>query len=1370
MTQVKTQIRLMLEEGDILLSADAVARGAKLRGALVAAKPFNLITFLNKHLPEGADIPAEFAEVSVTAGEVVIDTVTNEYVFSLTTSARLNLAELAELEIRKIDFSYSRDAGNGKGTWMLKSEGALRCWKVAAETYRINIDGTLEMTIAEKSSLTFKAAEGGTSFRFPTLLPGQNQENVELEFGLTEIGLFHEKNDKGSDWSFSSTFGLKLHHLHETVASCLPPSFLSTLKIDNQGISVSLQEAVRYEFDLPQLTVQDKPAIPLGKAFLNLSELAFALGKEITVSAVAGIGIPSGLNNIFGVDAGQKPLVKLFKVYDEADKENSLMKFKFTAGTEGVKLLLVSSPFEAVKFVEEGGASWCYINLGDYGEIKFKVPEFSLDTQSGGFKASGGFQVVRPLSLPLGLFKQFLTSCNAEKAASILPDKLPLQSINIIDENNNFRVDEFMNLATGAGINIPENMKGFISELGKRMDKLPDGLKKFLNVKIPDGLTFDIVITPDGGVRFDVSVPEGSEPIRLLFPTPSPLPSLQGITLRSISFGEILAGNFFILQLDADFEQFDLSGIAAALLLPENTGLPLPDTRRLHTKLIVEKLFMIIDYKTIASVSGIPVPIPVPVFYNRLGVEYYGLQGLEMQTHIAFPMPKFSFSDLKKVFFNLIKFFSDKKYLLNPEEAPKDLDLKFLMEDNYIRLPDYLGGEMLGSKGKNVEISLYKSVAMLMNGIKTLSLDKVIQAMPLELRTGNTQASFAGLSANVQWVITTPAEFRDVAYKNISASPGQVNALMQVLPAYDPSIDQGQGLVVFLRGNTSLGNVANLETVFGLAASDASGFNTGFRFAGNVSGMFDLEAKGALMIARSPEGHPARFSANGSAYLELAGNRMFDGQISASNTAFGLNGKLNLFPEVSPLKVYGEVEGSINTEKVYLHGNVTAQLAGIVLANATATINNQLVQVEGEWLGQRLSLSLAKEEQLVKLSGNANVNLFDLQVNAYVQAWSDGRVTASGSIAPLNIGNVFILSGSEGQINPSATFHFAGSGTPSLTVNGTASLLGITNSVNIQTGESGFYFKTSGILFNTFATTLEVSGSSLANADNILVKGSFNDGGFIPYLKEKISGFIRERSDADTANLNGAITKVQQARTEVSRLDGQINEVRNTISNERSGAKGKFDAARADLDNKQNDVNGLLGQIRGKEAERDRIRNDGYWWGLKGAQIWIYNDKAALFKIGILQTEITALYVAYGTATAALEVAKKAVEITGSLVDNTPYELDPRLSSLLIAKKAADDVLWLAEEALKTLRDICGGIAHVAEFITQHTLGNLLEVKSATFTTQPGAGSNGIIRLSLHLRFMQSDLHLEPEFNFNDPVASASGIAQAILKSQGLIK
>lgn len=1360
----------MLEEGEILLSADAVARGAKLRGALVAAKPFNLITFLNKHLPGGTEIPAEFADISITAGEVVIDTLTNEYVFSLTTSAKLKLGELAEVELRKIHFSYIRDAETKKGTWMLKSDGAMRCWKDTGETYRINIDGALEMTLGEQSSLTFKADEGGTSFRFPTLLPGQNQENVALEFGLTEIGLYREKAGKGSSWSFSSTFGLTLHNLHETIAACLPPTFLSTLKVDNTGVSVSLQEAVRYEFDLPQLTVQDKPAIPLGKAFLNLSELTFALGKEITVSAVAGIGIPSGLNNIFGVDAEQKPLVKLFKVYDEADQENSLMKFKFTAGTEGVKLLLTSSPFEPVKFVEEGGASWCYIDLGDCGEIKFKVPEFSLDTQSGGFKASGGFQIVRPLSLPLGLFKQFLTSCNAEKAASILPDKLPLQSIDIIDGNNNFRVDEFMKLAAQAGISIPENMKGFISEVGKRLDKLPDSLKTFLNVKIPDGLTFDIVITPDGGVRFDVSVPEGSEPLRLLFPTPSPLPSLQGITLRSISFGEILAGNFFILQLDADFEQFDLAGIAATLLLPENTGLPLPDTRKLHTKIIVEKLLMIIDYKTIASVSGVPIPIPVPVFYNRLGVEYYGLQGLEMQTHIAFPMPKFNFKDLKNMFFNLIRFFSDKKYLLNPEEAPKDLDLKFLMEDNYIRLPEYLGGQMLGGKGKNVEISLYKSVAMLMNGMKTLSLDKVIQAMPLEFRTGNTRASLAGLSADFQWVITTPNEFRDATYKNISASPEQVNAFMQVLPGYDPSVNNGQGLVVFLRGNTSLSNVANLETVFGLAASDASGFNTGFRFAGNVSGLFDLEAKGALMIANNPEGNVSRFSANGSAYLVLAGNRMFDGQISASNTAFGLKGKLNLFPEVSPLKIYGDVEGSFNAENVYLNGHVTAQLAGIVLANAKATVSNELVQVEGEWLGQKLTLVLAKDDQQIKLSGSANVNLFDLQVNAHVQAWSDGRVTASGNIAPLNVGNIFILSGNDGQTNPSATFNFGGSGTPSLTVNGTASLLGLTNSVNIQTGESGFYFKTNGKLFNAFATTLEVSGNSLADAANILVKGSFNDGDFIPYLKDKISGFIRERSDADTANLNGAITKVQQARTEVGRLDGQINDVRNTITNERAGARGKFDAAQADLNNKQHDVNGLLGQVRGKEAERDRIRNDGYWWGLKGAQIWFYNDKAALFKIAGLQTEITALYVAYGVATAALEIAKKAVEITGRVVDNTPYELDPRLSGLLIAKKAADDVLWLAEEALKTLRDICGGIAHVAEFIAQQTLGNLLEIKSATFSTRPGSASSGVIRINLHLRFMQSDLHIEPEFNFNDPVTSASNIAQAILQSQGLIK
>src|SRR5205814_2112718 len=145
-------------------------------------------------------------------------------------------------------------------------------------------------------------------------------------------------------------------------------------------------------------------------------------------------------------------------------------------------------------------------------------------------------------------------------------------------------------------------------------------------------------------------------------------------------------------------------------------------------------------------------------------------------------------------------------------QPPGGANLVFSLQNNYLQLPEYLGGGMLGSAGENLTIDLYANVANLLNGLKTLTLNDLIRAIPMQYRVGQQAVSVAGLSLNAAWAITTPSEFVAVAYKHLKISADQKQDLAAVLPAKAGKEDQG--LVVFLKGGFSILNTAEFAAVF----------------------------------------------------------------------------------------------------------------------------------------------------------------------------------------------------------------------------------------------------------------------------------------------------------------------------------------------------------------------------------------------------------------------------------------------------------------------------------------------------------------------------------------------------------------------------
>ena len=288
---------------------------------------------------------------------------------------------------------------------------------------------------------------------------------------------------------------------------------------------------------------------------------------------------------------------------------------------------------------------------------------------------------LKSLSIPLTLIKNFLTNVvhTPKETVDLLPDKLRLADIKVIDDKGNLKIDELINLLS-IGIKLPDEVKKAMKAIAGPVNRLPGDLKEYFNSSIPDSFKIDINISTST-IEIEAKV---SEPVLMLYPSMNGLlPVLQGIHFSSFSLGMLFGGQMFKTKINAEFDQFDLISLAAGLLIPKESLLPICyDFKR---KIIIKDLLM---YIPIIEVEGIPVPIPIPIFYKELGIEYMGIEGIGLQAHAQFPEPEFDLLYLLKFLLSVYEFVSKPEKRLI--EIPKNNDLVFSLDNCYLELPKYI--------------------------------------------------------------------------------------------------------------------------------------------------------------------------------------------------------------------------------------------------------------------------------------------------------------------------------------------------------------------------------------------------------------------------------------------------------------------------------------------------------------------------------------------------------------------------------------------------------------------------------------------------------------------------------------------------------
>lgn len=246
--------------------------------------------------------------------------------------------------------------------------------------------------------------------------------------------------------------------------------------------------------------------------------------------------------------------------------------------------------------------------------------------------------------------------------------------------------------------------------------------------------------------------------------------------------------------------------------------------------------------------------------------------------------------------------------------------------------------------------------------------------------------------------------------------------------------------------------------------------------------------------------------------------------------------------------------------------------------------------------------------------------------------------------------------------------------------------------------------------FNFLATTGEpiVSFEHLAKADFRLNASLSSDPGkWIRTSGKKAVevAFSQVRKDVDAATRD--ITKVQN---EVKTLDGQIFRMKAKVRKEREKPAKQLKAAENEVNKLNRDISNMDGKIRSAKSRIKRCNQDKRICVLSepkktGCHQKVFG-KCVVPKISMScvkhtnvpnlparavcaannvkpAAELVGFETAKGTLIASREVASKTLEGMRKGITSIPVELDPRVSSLIVARETAVGVLEAAKQTVK---------------------------------------------------------------------------------------
>jgi hypothetical protein len=814
-------------------------------------------------------------------------------------------------------------------------------------------------------------------------LPLQGLPDGELSLGFRHFDLVRTP----AGWTARAAASLKLRGLPAPLSTLLPAQLDVDCHFSGGNMTLGLSRLLAPQrFRLPDIEAPGARKVELGEMLIDLRALNFTLGRQLAFSGTLALGLPSKLNNLFGVKQDGKPGTKVFRCYDPERPEESLVKVEL--GFElasGLFARLLTPPFECVTVQ---GNHWT-VDLGEAGGFELDVPV--LRSNGAGFSCGGGLRIQeKGLFIPLTPIKNLFQLAGLPDAVKAVPDRVRIDKIDLLDSKGRLSLPHLLGTEPK---DIPSELQPLLDFLGDLTERLPGRLQKFFSFQI-QSLSFAFSMDASGSLSLNVETARNA-PIRFMLPG---CPSITCVELRRLAFGPLFGGSLFRLDVDADIDVFDFATILCSLALPDELmGRELPARSALQRTLHLNDLFLVIVYQT-------GIPIPLPLLYTKLGFSYVGIEGIRTALHLYFnsPRPKegkpqLDLGEALRVLQSLKRFFMERDYLLSTAAEPQKMNLVFQVEQAYLELPSYLGGGVLGTKDAVELLNVYKVVAGVLDTLKTGSPRYLLQATPLKHRIGEVRLKVANvLELRAGWALVTLAEcearwdeVRGMLDQGSDApapelSTGTVRAL---LPAGSALVLGGSalagtpdpdGLLVVLRGGFDMEGIVRWDALFLLKASGVSGFATALRFSARIAQALEVELQGLLRI--SPKEPDNAFQLAGASRLSFLGRQVLAGAFSVGSDHFALEGALDLFPPEAPLAVRGQVRGVFTRQQFLLKGSAEVSVLCFPLLAGEIDIFSGLegqerinrFRLSTTLLGATLSLDIRQEHNALVARGGCS--------------------------------------------------------------------------------------------------------------------------------------------------------------------------------------------------------------------------------------------------------------------------------------------------------------------------------------------------------------------------------------------------------------
>lgn len=743
------------------------------------------------------------------------------------------------------------------------------------------------------------------------------------------------------------------------------PSWLNNVLPDELAFSMSIastktlteQSALLLSLTVPQVMddvtvnlpsipqiIPGFPALNFGAVNLLLSNLSVVLDGANNfkpyMTLDVGVGLPQALNDIISGFSPSSPILE-FNTFDTENPDSTRVTGRVIVDEELVQFKPLTSPIKGIETTpisdvpgSQQGSTWI-IDLGENGLLHIEPPTFAKSSTSNAMAASGGFEVKRPLQFSLARVKSLIDGLLFDGASVLLPSKIALQDINVLDGN---RLNTTALSALWGG-NLPSALNAVFSQLALLTEHLPDALAAYLNFSVPERFHYNVRMNADGSCVGGVKLPD-DQPLRLLLPSGM---SLFGLEIRQASLGQLNGGKLGVLELDVSVDHFFLPEVAAAMALGVASVPLLPSASQLNMQLALRKVVAVINFQSGAV---------IPLFYDNIGIQRLGVEGFELGSNFQLPKPTADIMDLSQLAALMVNFLtlpsSDERGLLDAAVTPEALSTQFVIGEQYLNTPQYTGDVLLGQRNDALltveSSSLWPYLAHTLNFLKTGRVAEFLQAFPLDYRVGTQTLDFFGLaSISVDWLISSPEEFANTAYPRLALNRDDASQLLALLPeteAADPN-----RLITLLRGEANIAGMLQLDSTFAFSGG-MTGATTGFRFTGELAGMVGLDVMGKAAISLDPAG----FDVVGAAHLTLFDTPVLAGEAGANNGRLYLQGALNLFPNSGILSLRADIHGQVSSDGVRLAGSTDFKVGGVSLINGEVILTHESLEIAGNFL------------------------------------------------------------------------------------------------------------------------------------------------------------------------------------------------------------------------------------------------------------------------------------------------------------------------------------------------------------------------------------------------------------------------------------